>query len=197
MPHSLPPTGAEIPATPPHRPFPIWQWVGIATLVFIFLLIAALSGGVVATQLQSQSNASQRQAQPAAGNSSAGPSSANGGALPTDARVNTSAKPAAGWTARDPVLPPADSATAHNVNFEIIDKDIEVAPGITQHMWTFNGTTPGPTLRGKLGDTFNLTITNHGIQSHSIDFHASMVSPSVQMRSIPVGQSLVYSFTAR
>jgi plastocyanin len=58
MPHSVPPTGAEIPAARPHRPFPIWRWVGIATLVLIFVLIAALSGGVVATQLQSQSNAS-------------------------------------------------------------------------------------------------------------------------------------------
>jgi len=60
MPPSLPPTGAEIPAARPHRPFHIWRWVGIATLVLIFVLIAALSGGVVATQLRSQSNASQQ-----------------------------------------------------------------------------------------------------------------------------------------
>ena len=60
MPHSLPPTGAEIPAARPHRPFPVWRWVGIATMVLIFVLIASLSGGVVATQLRSQSNASQQ-----------------------------------------------------------------------------------------------------------------------------------------
>jgi nitrite reductase (NO-forming) len=179
-----------------NRPLPLWRWGGIASLVLIFVLIAALSGGAVATQLNSQSAASRQQAQPAADASTAGPGSANGGAMPGDARINTSAKPAAGWTARDPVLPPADSPTVHNVSFEVIEKSVEVAPGITQHMWTFNGTTPGPILRGKLGDTFNITITNHGFQPHSIDFHASMVSPTTQMRSIAVGKSLVYSFVA-
>ena len=30
---------------------------------------------------------------------------------------------------------------------------MEVAPGVKQELWTFNGV-PGPTLRGKVGDMF-------------------------------------------
>ena len=37
---------------------------------------------------------------------------------------------------------------------------------------TFNGQVPGPVLRGKVGDTFEITLVNDGTMSHSIDFHA-------------------------
>lgn len=113
-----------------------------------------------------------------------------------DAKLNYSAQPAAGWTARDPNLPPAEASTVHNVTFEIVEKDIEVAPGVTQRMWTFNGTVPGPVLRGRVGDTFNITLVNHGSLGHSIDFHASEVAPNLLMKTILPGQTLVYSFVA-
>ncbi|HRE02690.1 MAG TPA: multicopper oxidase domain-containing protein, partial [Ilumatobacteraceae bacterium] len=73
---------------------------------------------------------------------------------------------------------------------------IEVAPGVTQMMWTFNGQVPGPTLRGKVGDTFRVTLTNTGQIGHSIDFHASKVAWDDEMRTINTGESLVYEFTA-
>jgi nitrite reductase (NO-forming) len=63
-------------------------------------------------------------------------------------------------------------------------------------MWTFGGTVPGPTLRGKLGDTFEITLVNKGTIPHSIDFHASKVAPDKTMRQIGPGESLVYKFTA-
>ncbi|MEZ5322947.1 MAG: multicopper oxidase domain-containing protein [Microthrixaceae bacterium] len=68
--------------------------------------------------------------------------------------------------------------------------------GVTQAMWTFGGTVPGPTLRGKIGDVFNVTLVNDGSIEHSIDFHASKVAPNVEMRSIKPGESLVYQFKA-
>lgn len=40
----------------------------------------------------------------------------------------------------------------------MVDKVIEVAPGVTQDLWTFEETVPGPILHGKLGDKFIVTI---------------------------------------
>ncbi len=73
---------------------------------------------------------------------------------------------------------------------------MEVAPGVTQQLWTFNGQAPGPTLRGHIGDLFTVTLVNDGKVDHSIDFHASRVAWNVHMRSIKPGESLVYQFKA-
>src|SRR5699024_9354654 len=54
----------------------------------------------------------------------------------------------------------------------------------------------GPTLRGKIGDTFKITLVNHGSMGHSIDFHASHLAPDEPMRTIAPGESLEYEFTA-
>lgn len=114
-----------------------------------------------------------------------------------NAKIDAAAKPSAGWTARDPVAPRHDGKKVHEVTFEVIEKEIEVAPGVTQLRWTFNGTAPGPTLRGKVGDLFKVKLVNKGTMNHSIDFHASKVAPNVQMRSIKPGESLVYEFEAK
>jgi nitrite reductase (NO-forming) len=63
-------------------------------------------------------------------------------------------------------------------------------------MWTYNGQVPGPVLRGHIGDIFTITLVNDGKNGHSIDFHASEVSPDDQMRTIGPGESLVYQFEA-
>ncbi|MDO4910895.1 MAG: multicopper oxidase domain-containing protein [Corynebacterium sp.] len=92
---------------------------------------------------------------------------------------------------RDPQVAPADtSTTIHRVNFDI--SEIEDGRG----WWTFNGQPMGPTLRGKVGDTFEVTITNNGSIPHSIDFHAGMVSPDNVMKNIQPGESLLYTFKA-
>lgn len=114
-----------------------------------------------------------------------------------DATIDPNAKPAAGWQPRDPALPPADPATTHKVTFHIQEVKQEVAPGVSQVRWTYNGTAPGPILRGHVGDTFDVTLVNDGTMEHSIDFHASKVSPSVQMRKIKPGETLEYVFKAQ
>ncbi len=72
----------------------------------------------------------------------------------------------------------------------------EVAPGLTQQLWTYNGSMPGPLLHGRVGDVFEVTVVNHAPMGHSIDFHAGMVTPDDVMRTIPPGGTLLYSFTA-
>ncbi|HEY5012424.1 MAG TPA: multicopper oxidase domain-containing protein [Acidimicrobiia bacterium] len=106
------------------------------------------------------------------------------------------ADPPESFTARDPRAPVTPTGTVHKLRFDIVEKQIEIAPGVSQLMWTFNGQVPGPTLRGKVGDRFEITVVNHSNQAHSIDLHASKVAPNVMMRMILPGKSLLYTFTA-
>lgn len=112
------------------------------------------------------------------------------------AKIDPNGEPTEGWVARDPKLPPLMEGDVHEVTFNMVDKVMEVAPGVTQNMWTFEETVPGPILHGKLGDKFIVTIVNQTDMDHSIDFHASEVAPNVDMRSIGPGEELVYEFTA-
>ncbi len=114
----------------------------------------------------------------------------------SDAKIDASAKPGSGWTAYDPTLRPAPGGTVHNVDIHATEKTIEVAPGVTQKMWTFDGKVPGTIHRGHLGDVFNFTLINDGTIGHSIDFHASKVAWDQKMKTIDAGQRLQYSFRA-
>ena len=100
-----------------------------------------------------------------------------------------------GFKAFDAVLPAA-KATTHEETWTMTEDEVEVAPGVKQTRWLFNGQAPGPTLRGKVGDKFKITIKNEGTMGHSVDFHAGEVNPDENMKTIDPGQSLTYEFTA-
>lgn len=101
------------------------------------------------------------------------------------------------FQARSAVLPAVGSGTVHRITLRITDTIVEVAPGVKQTLWTFNGQAPGPVIHAHLGDTVEVTLVNDGDMGHSIDFHAGDVSPDQPMRTIAPGKSLVYRFTAR
>jgi nitrite reductase (NO-forming) len=115
----------------------------------------------------------------------------------TGAAIDFNAEPAEGWQPFDPALQPAPGGTEHQISLSAGETVLEVAPGVTQEMWTFNGQFPGPVLRGKVGDVFTVTLTNDGKIGHSIDFHASKVAWNDEMRTIQPGESLVYQFEAK
>lgn len=119
------------------------------------------------------------------------------GADPADAKIDFDAKPAADWKPFDPALKPADGATTHNIDVHAIDKVMEISPGVTQELWTFDGQVPGPTYRGRVGDIFNFTLINDGKIEHSVDFHASKVAWNDEMRSIKPGEKLTYQYQAQ
>jgi nitrite reductase (NO-forming) len=127
-----------------------------------------------------------------------GSTGASAGGTPgsDSAAIDANAAPAEDWEPMDPVLAAAPTGTVHEITLQATEEIIEVAPGVTQQMWTFGGTVPGPTLRGKIGDTFRVTLENTGEIGHSIDFHASKVAWNDEMRTINTGESLVYEFTA-
>ncbi|MGC3953049.1 MAG: multicopper oxidase domain-containing protein [Propionicimonas sp.] len=96
----------------------------------------------------------------------------------------------------DPVLPPLTDEKVRKLTFTVQEVPLEVAPGVWQKRWTFNGTAPGPVLHGRVGDVFEITLVNDGTIGHSIDFHAGSLAPDQPMRTIEPGESLVYRFTA-
>ncbi|WP_421741054.1 multicopper oxidase domain-containing protein [Cellulomonas sp.] len=105
-------------------------------------------------------------------------------------------EPGPDFVARDAALAPAPGTTVHRRTLTVRDVETEVAPGVTQTLWTFDGTVPGPTLRGSVGDVFEITLVNEGTVGHSVDFHAGGVSPDEVMRTIQPGGRLTYTFTA-
>lgn len=110
--------------------------------------------------------------------------------------IEFGSSPAAGWKPFDPQLAPAPGGTNHRIEIHAAEKTLEIAPGLAQEMWTFNGRVPAPTLRGKVGDIFTITLVNDGKNGHSLDFHASEVAPDREMRTIGTGESLLYQFEA-
>ena len=132
----------------------------------------------------------------AADTAAATATTAVGAAAGDDATIDAKAEPSADWKPFDPTLAPAPGGTEHKVTLEATEVELEVAPGVTQQMWTFNDQVPGPILRGKVGDLFTVTLVNKGTLGHSIDFHASKVAWNDEMRTIEPGESLVYQFTA-
>jgi nitrite reductase (NO-forming) len=133
------------------------------------------------------------------GAAAASASSTSGSGTGTDdsAVIDFEAEPEDGWRPYDPALEPAPGGTEHKLTMHAVETELEVAPGVTQMMWTFDGTVPGTTLRGRVGDIFTITLVNDGEIGHSIDFHASKVAWNDEMRTIEPGESLVYQFEAR
>lgn len=84
---------------------------------------------------------------------------------------------------------------------EAIDKEIEIAPGVTFAAWTFNGRVPGPTLRATEGDLLRIVFRNYGSHPHSLHFHgihaALMDGVSPKSGLIDPGGEFTYEFTAK
>jgi nitrite reductase (NO-forming) len=137
--------------------------------------------------------------------SGAAPAAAGAAAEHADASVGDSAKldpnatPPAAWHAYDPRLAPAPGGREHKLTLTATEGVLEVAPGVRQQAWSFNGKVPGPALRGKVGDLFTITLVNDPKNKlgHSIDFHASKVAWNDEMRTINPGEQLVYQFKAK
>ncbi len=114
--------------------------------------------------------------------------------------IDLMADPGPGFTPFDavlPALPPNSGPVTHQITLTARDNTLrEVAPGVTQTLWTFEETSPGPILHGRVGDTFEVTLVNDGSMGHSIDFHAGTLAPDEPMRTIAPGESLLYTFTA-
>ncbi len=101
-----------------------------------------------------------------------------------------------------PFVPPAvtrDFATKVVVNLEVVEKEMELAPGVTYNFWTFGGTVPGSFIRVREGDQVEIHLTNAAKDQmpHNIDIHAvSGPGGGAKMTMTMPGQSSVFTFAA-
>lgn len=77
----------------------------------------------------------------------------------------------------------------------------EVEPGKVVDAWTYNGTVPGPTLRGEVGDRIRIRVVNDMPLSTDVHMHG-MILPNDQdgvapltQDPIPPGEEYVYEYT--
>ena len=124
-----------------------------------------------------------------------GPNDHGGPPPTTDIAADPNAAP---YTPYDATAPALLQGTTHDIDLVIQEQDMTVAPGFVQHVWTFNGTVPGPVIRVKVGDTVRVHLKNPATNqlSHSIDFHASQVAWNDEMTSIKPGEEKVYEWHA-
>jgi nitrite reductase (NO-forming) len=179
--------GAGVPVVPQRRPaFPNWGITAIATLVLVGLLIA----GIVLSQTLGPKQSSSTTTAPATTSSTS----------TTDTMPATSTTPATGPATAHPLYNAQAPATLQGstVNLTLTVKEVlvSIAPGITYHAWTFNGTVPGPVIRVRQGQTIHFTLVNDGNMPHSIDFHAAQTPWNINYQDVPAGKSFTFDWKA-
>jgi nitrite reductase (NO-forming) len=97
------------------------------------------------------------------------------------------------YNAAAPAVPSGDTV---NVSLETKDAMVTIAPGVSYHAWTFNGTVPGPVIRVRQGQLVHFTLTNNSQMPHSIDFHAAQTPWSVNYQPVDPGKSFSFDFRA-
>jgi nitrite reductase (NO-forming) len=103
-----------------------------------------------------------------------------------------------------PDVPPLDPAPVKTIQLDVVDRVIDLAPGVRFSAWTFGGRVPGPVVHARVGDRIRFSMTNRSDETipgglampmmHSMDFHAAMVSPQDKYRSIAPGQTIAFEF---
>ncbi|MDQ3954351.1 MAG: multicopper oxidase domain-containing protein [Actinomycetota bacterium] len=89
--------------------------------------------------------------------------------------------------------------TVREYQFLVVNKTIEVAPGVFFEAWTYNGRVPGPTIRATEGDRVRIELVNSSSHPHTIHFHGFHAAA---MDGVPgagepqPGETFVYDFIA-
>lgn len=135
--------------------------------------------------------------------------SSNDVAVPSAAKLQDYARSSQPFDASVPRDEFAGVSGVHErrYTFDIRERKEKLSDGVTRTVWSYDkashqrGKTseplsPGPVLRGRVGDTFRIHLVNQGSMSHSIDFHAGPASPQEMMHNIEPGKSLDYTFAA-
>lgn len=103
----------------------------------------------------------------------------------------------------DPNKVPPEITRTNNeiVKISMTTKEVisEIAPGIYNNYWTFDGQVPGPMLRVLEGDIVELTLTNDktSLHDHNIDLHA-VTGPGggADFTKIKPGESKTFTWKA-
>lgn len=85
------------------------------------------------------------------------------------------------------------------VEMTVVEKEMEIAPGVFVQAMTFNGFNPGPMIVAHVGDYVELTLKNPSKNTllHNIDFHASTgAMGGGTLTEVSPGQEVVLRFKA-
>lgn len=99
-----------------------------------------------------------------------------------------------------PLVIPAQ-LTGDDIAIEMREAEVQILPGRTTTMWTYNGTFPGPTIRRPSGRTTRVTFTNNlpaAAGSTTVHHHGNHSSSADDGQPashlIPVGASRTYTY---
>jgi manganese oxidase len=79
----------------------------------------------------------------------------------------------------------------------------QIAPGMTAHLWGYNGQSPGPTIECVEGDKVRIFVTNKLPEHTTIHWHGILLPNGMDgvggltQKQIPVGKTYVYEFEMR
>ena len=89
------------------------------------------------------------------------------------------------------------AATKQIVHMEVVEKEMEMANGVSYVYWTFGGTVPGSFIRTRVGDEIEFHLKNHPDSKlpHNIDLHA-VTGPGGGAESsfVAPGREAVFTF---
>lgn len=111
-----------------------------------------------------------------------------------------------GWDADLALSQPDDLDPAPNVvefTLEARIANVEIAPGMTAALWTYNGTLPGPYIRAKVGDRLVVHFRNSLPEATTIHWHGVRVpndmdgAPGMTQEPIAPGAEFRYEFVLR
>ncbi|TCZ80247.1 multicopper oxidase family protein [Paenibacillus albiflavus] len=89
-----------------------------------------------------------------------------------------------------------------NLTLVATESSLEVKPGTTLPVWTFNNSVPGPQIRVKVGETVRVTLKNELPEPVSIHWHGYPVPnamdgiPGVTQDAVVPGKTFTYEFKA-
>jgi FtsP/CotA-like multicopper oxidase with cupredoxin domain len=95
--------------------------------------------------------------------------------------------------------PRPDGSLLREYEIFAVDREIEIAPGVTFPAWTYNGQVPGPTIRATEGDRLRVRFLNQGGHPHTIHFHGwhePAMDGSLPQHQVMPGESFTYEFDA-
>jgi manganese oxidase len=93
---------------------------------------------------------------------------------------------------------PYEPGRVRDYTLTAINKEIEVAKGVTFPAWTYNGTAPGPVIRATQDDLLRVRFQNSGSHPHTIHFHG--IHPAGMdgvFEIVAPGAEFTYEFPAR
>lgn len=85
------------------------------------------------------------------------------------------------------------------VLLQAVETQVELIPGKSTTMWTYNGTVPGPLIEAKVGDTLIVHFTNNLPQETTVHWHglevpADMDGSHIAQIGVQPGETFTYQF---